>query len=553
MILYKRFFLLLLCSLSAFCSFGNNAVDSLLKVFDHDLANSRNYIAQREKRIAVLEHESANKSLTLERKYDLYQELYREYRPYQCDSAIACMNRCINLAQIAENQYWYDESCITLAYLLASVGSYRESTDMLSEVNRSTLSDSLLLSYFDCMDHLYGEAAVYSKTPSRSNVYRQLSNSYQDSIRQIVAYGSDMYWDLEEAHNLNSNNLSAAMDINDIRLSMTTTNTPQYAMLCYNRSLIFKKKGDWEKEKEWLLRSAIADLHLGITDNGSSWNLAAIMYEEGDIVRANNYISYAVENSNIYNARLRLMQIGYIQSIIAQAYQLLREEQQKKMRLYLILISILSVLLMSAVIGIYIQNKRLSSAHEKTTFVNSQLHELNIELNRINKQQKETNFALLESNHVKEEYIGHFLSLCSSYIDKIDGYRRDIHKKLQGGQTDTLLKMTQSPEFLDKEIENFYVNFDTTFLHLYPDFVKEFNDLLLEDERIVLKKGELLNTELRIFALIRLGIDNSAKIAELLRYSANTIYNYRAKIKNKANGSRDDFENRVMKIGTFTK
>ena len=135
----------------------------------------------------------------------------------------------------------------------------------------------------------------------------------------------------------------------------------------------------------------------------------------------------------------------------------------------------------------------------------------------------------------------------------MDAYRKTIRKKLLNGQQIEVIEEAKSSDFMDNELKDFYRNFDRSFLQLYPDFVHEFNNLLLDEEKILLKKDELLNTELRIFALIRLGIDNSAKIAELLHYSANTIYNYRAKIKNKARISRNDFETRVKKIGTFTK
>ena len=182
--------------------------------------------------------------------------------------------------------------------------------------------------------------------------------------------------------------------------------------------------------------------------------------------------------------------------------------------------------------------KRLSKARNELGVINNQLKSLNNEL--------------AEANHIKEEYIAHFLGICSTYIDKLESYRKMVNKKINGGQVTELLKITKSSEVLESELKEFYVNFDNTFLHLYPKFVEEFNSLLVKEERIVLKKGELLNTELRIFALIRLGIDDSSKIANLLRYSVNTIYNYRAKVKNKALGSRDDFESLVMRIGAFS-
>jgi len=155
---------------------------------------------------------------------------------------------------------------------------------------------------------------------------------------------------------------------------------------------------------------------------------------------------------------------------------------------------------------------------------------------------------LKQANHIKEEYIGHFLNLCSIYIEKLDRFRSTVNRKITAGQAEELLKLTKSSQFAGVEQKEFYANFDNAFLHLYPNFVAEFNELLQPEERFVLKTGELLNTELRIFAIIRLGIDDSSKIANFLHYSINTIYTYRNKVKNKAI-NRDKFEEEILKIG----
>ena len=183
------------------------------------------------------------------------------------------------------------------------------------------------------------------------------------------------------------------------------------------------------------------------------------------------------------------------------------------------------------------------------------LQEANVRLNCLNEGLKQmniclqtTNLDLSESNQIKEEYIARFVKLCSTYIDKLDAYRRMVNKKITAGEIKELQKITRSQEALDKELGELYANFDSAFLHIFPDFVSKFNILLAEDEQIILKRDELLNTELRIFALIRLGIVDSSQIAEFLRYSVNTIYNYRSKVKNKARGSRDDFEEEVKRI-----
>ena len=197
---------------------------------------------------------------------------------------------------------------------------------------------------------------------------------------------------------------------------------------------------------------------------------------------------------------------------------------------------------------IYRQMKKLADARNHLQVANKQLNGLNEELRQMNSCLSSTNIELSESNQIKEEYIARFIKLCSTYINRLDAYRRMVSKKVSAGQIAELLKITRSQDALDEELEELYANFDTAFLHLFPNFVGKFNDLLQENEQILPKKGELLNTELRIFALIRLGIEDSSQIAEFLRYSVNTIYNYRAKVRNKARGSREDFDDLVRKI-----
>ncbi len=527
--------------------------DSLLRIFDDLLQTYEVQINERQQRIDELKNKSDRESQSVSELYNLNQQFYNEYRPYISDSAIYYQKKNILLAQETGNLNLIFNSKLQLAYFLASIGLYKESVDMLDEIKETDLPPDLLIDYYKCMMHTYGELSFYSKENELSNRYRQTANKYKDLLISILSPNEDSYLDILESDYRNVRDFTMALKMNDERLKSAPQNTQKYALIAFLRSLTYKESGDVQMQQYWLLKSAIADLQLGITDNASSWELANIRYKMSDIKRAHQYINYSVNNSTIFNARLRFTQIAEVQSIINKAYLTNKAQQEKKMRILLIFISLLTLLLLTSVIGIFLQNRKISKANAETIKANNELNRLNWELNRINDEIKNTNADLSESNQVKEEYIGHFLSLCSLYIDKMDIYRKSVRKKLLNGQQNDVIEDIKSSEFMDNELMEFYKNFDQSFLRLYPDFVYEFNNLLLDEEKIGLKKDELLNTELRIFALIRLGIDNSAKIAELLHYSANTIYNYRAKIKNKAKVSRNDFENRVKKIGTFTK
>jgi hypothetical protein len=319
--------------------------------------------------------------------------------------------------------------------------------------------------------------------------------------------------------------------------------TSQFASSSAILSYLYRLKGRPFEERKFRILSAIADIQAVVKENTSLTELAVRLYEEGEIDRANAYIAYAMADANFFNARQRKIEIAEIYPIITKAYQLQSKKQEARLRLYLWMITGVSALLLFAIFVAYLQNKKLSRAR-------GYLHSLNEELKKANADLNELNHRLQEANFIKEEYIGHFLNQCSAYIDKLDSYQKKVHRLLASKQLNELQRLSESPDLIRAELVEFYNNFDQAFLRLFPDFVNEFNHLIEKAQPLLPRKGELLNTELRIFALIRLGIHDSYKIAHFLRYSPNTIYNYRAQIKNKAVVDREQFEKFVMRIGT---
>lgn len=534
-------------------SFAGQRLDSLLNVLDKTINEHRQYVELRENRIQQLKVLLSKNNLSLNDVYSLNKQLYKEYKAYVCDSAISYLNCNLDIAEKMNDTDKVVETKLLLSYLFASSGMYKESIDILNSIKRNTLKSSFLEDYYLCYDHVYGELSFYTHDKRSSAKYNDISWKYKDSLYAILDKESELYLNMKETRQRDFGEPQKALETNMKRLQRVEFGTPEYALVTFHRSLDYSKLEDNEQRKTYLALSAISDLHSAIKDNASLWELANLIYKDGDVDRSYKYIRHSLDDANFFNARLRNFQISGILSIIDKTYQMKSEKQKDELRFYLILISLLSVLLIAAIVYIYKQMKKLSVARNNLQDVNGQLNILNRELSEMNEQLKSTNLDLSESNHVKEEYIGHFLSLCSTYIDKLESFRKMVTKKLTTGQVADLLKITKSTDIQENELKEFYANFDNTFLHLYPSFVEDFNSLLIDGEKIVLKKGELMNTELRIFALIRLGIDDSSKIADFLRYSVNTIYNYRAKVKNKAKVSREDFESLVMRIGSFSK
>lgn len=539
--------LLLFVSFPAF-SRADKTLDSLLQVLDQTIQQHESYVVQRETRIQHLKELLRETNGSTIEHYNLNNQLYKEYKAFVCDSAIHYLNQNVEIATHMQDVGREVESKLQLSLLLSSTGMYMEAIDVLRSVNRQEIAPNLMVDYYSCFDHVYGEMGYYTQDKSLSGYYWAISSAYKDSLYAILPSNSQEYLTMRETLLRDRHQYDEALEVNNHRLASAEPNTPAYALITFHRSLIYKYTKDRTKEKQNLCLSAISDIRSAIKDHASLWMLAQLLYEDGDMERAYQYMRFSWNATKFYNARLRSWQSADVLSLIDKTYQAMIEKQNDRLQEYLLLITALLVLLIGALAYIYRQMKKLADARNHLQTANDQLNTLNEELRQMNKCLTSTNMELSESNQIKEEYIARFIKLCSTYINRLDAYRRMVNKKISANQIADLLKITRSQDALDEELEELYANFDTAFLHLFPDFVKKFNAMLLDNEQIILKKDELLNTELRIFALIRLGIEDSSQIAEFLRYSVNTIYNYRAKVKNKARGSREDFEDLVRKI-----
>jgi len=525
-------------------------IRQILHEIDVIIANNEPYILKREARIEVLNNRKQVLSEDSPYMYDINLELYKEYKAYRCDSAIAYLNENLEIARTMQDDERLIETKLLLASLLEQSGLYKEAIDVIEGVDRQTLPGSFLKKYYETYHRIYRALEFYTQDKRLGGKYRVKMQDYRDSLYMILdSKAGDMEsLVLMETYYLEQGNYEEARQINDKRLGMVQTGTAEHAMVTYHRSLIEVDMGNPEMEKYNLALSALSDLQAAIKDYASLWMLAEKLYREGDIDRAYTYIRFSWNDTQFYNARHRSLQTAGILSLIDHTYQMKMEAKNNKLRIFTIAIGILVFLLVIALFYIYRQVKKLSMARNDLQRVNNQLKELNEELRQTNINLRDSNDDLSESNMIKEKYIGRFINLCSVYIDKLDAYRRMVYKKINQGQIDRLKQITGSADSLDEELKELLMNFDIAFLQLFPDFVEKFNALLMDEEAITLKKDELLNTELRIYALIRLGIDDSARIAEFLRYSLNTIYNYRAKVRNKAKVSRDDFEMMVKQI-----
>lgn len=543
----------LLCFLlffSCHSALAGESLDSLLNVLDKTIKEADTYVQIKENKLHELKKEARKTPPFSVERCHLNNDIYLEYKAYSSDSALHYLNENMLLARQLNDKERELKIQLELSYLLSSIGMYMEAADILNSIDRQTLPSSLLGHYYTCYEHVYSEAgAAQPRYKMFASRYAKLSHAYRDSMQVTLDPSSATYLWLRETQLREAGKYDEALEFSDRRLAESSFGTPQYALVAYQRFRLFESMGKKDEHLYYLVLSAISDVRSAIKEQSSLMVLAQELNSKGDLKRAYDYINFSWEISQFYKTRLRSWMNITPLSMINGNYQDIIKQQNRELLIYITCVALLALLLVIALIYIYRQMKALSIAKKGLQEVNERLFSLNEELEEVNRHLRSTNLELSESNLIKEAYIARFFKLCSVYVDRLQAYRKLVNKKLQRGQVAELLKMTHlSNDIVTVEVQELYANFDSAFLHLFPNFVESLNALLLPEEQIVLKPDELLNTELRIFALIRLGIKDSSQIAELLHYSVNTIYNYRSRVKTKARVSRDDFEDLVAKI-----
>ncbi|MEI8271705.1 MAG: DUF6377 domain-containing protein [Paludibacter sp.] len=543
----KNKILLFLTFLPVFLS-AQNDMDSLLKVLDKTVENYQHYSQIKEERIDKMK-ESLRIVVSEPQKYDICGKLYDEYSSYKSDSALIYARQKLQIAEKLNDKRSLTDAQLNLASIMGTAGLYKEAMDILMSINIAEAPD-LKAYYFHIYRTIYGYMADYTVSSQEKKKYEKIIEAFRDSLLVSNPPKTGTHVMVKTDQLIVSRQYDEALVI--LLNYFPTIKADDYhskAIIAYSIALAYEGKKQRELEKHWLALSAINDIQCSTKEYISLRNLAFLLYEDGDIDRAYSYMKRSLDDALFCNARLRTYEISRMMPIIDKAFKHQTESRQRQMIITIISISILTILLAIAVFFVYRQMKKLAVARKNLSMANDKLNMLNHELSKINIELKEANITLSESNLIKEEYIGRYMDQCSEYIDKLDNYRRMLNKTASTGKVEDLFLALKSKEFIEDELKEFYNNFDITFLQLFPRFVEDFKELQTDDEYVQLKSGQLLNTELRIYALIRLGISDSVKISHFLRCSLSTIYNYRTKIRNKATGNRDEFEEKVMQIG----
>jgi hypothetical protein len=547
----NRFLLFITIALLPFPLFAQNNSDALLVQIDKTIENNSFYTQKKELEItqlkALLKH-----TATPIQKYEITQKLYNDYQSYQSDSALVYARKNLQIAKNLNEPEKLSQAKFNLVAIMGTLGMYKEGIDVLNDI-RITFTTNLKGSLFSVSRMIYGQMADNASSRQEKEKYLLLSKKYRDSCVNFYPVNSISYIIAKADWCLDNKKQKETLDLLLPFFPKIHQNDPNRAIISYIISQAYKQKKYRDEEKKWLSISALSDLQLAKKEYISLRSLAFLLYEDGDIDRAYTYIKRSLDDAVLCNARLRTYEISKMLPIISESYQQQNETNRFQLVGFLISAGFLSLILLTLLFLLFNQMKKLSKAKKDLSLANDKLSELNVELYTFNEKLNLSNNTLTEANFLKEIYIGRYMDQCSDYLGKLDEYQRKLNVLATTGKLNDLVAAVKSKQYIENELKEFYTNFDKTFLQLFPNFIYDFNALIVPEETIQLKEGEQLNTELRIFALIRLGIKDSAKIAVFLRYSISTIYNYRSQLKNKSVGPRDEFEEKIMQIGTNNK
>ena len=537
-------FLLLPTTLSA-----GSKTQQLRQKLDNLLEQRKTLIDNKNKDINRLKKNLTTSENTLKR-LQTYEQLFEEYYVFQFDSAMTYLNKGIELAKETQNTYYYNSNTISKAELLSIGGLYSEAIHEIEQVDTTGLDKAQHFEYYFSLFRIHTYWADFCNDKTYTPTHRLKAQEYLKKAMPFCDETAKTYeYYLGEYAVFVLNNPQAARAHYVKAIKQLPQNSRFYAMSCFALSGSYGNEGNTEKQEEFLLLSSIADIENCTMENFALQNLAMYIFEHNkdELDLAQQYIQTALEDAHFYNNRLRIIEISSKLPVIVSSYQQTLNQRNKVQMTAIIAISLLLLFLLSAVFYIVKQTKRLSLQQQELQKNNNQLSELNTQQKELNTQLHDLNALLVDTNRKRERLAKLYIDLCAKYIARLKKQQTLVKRKIKANQITELLSQLSSERLSEEDATTFLSRFDKAFLDLYPDFTEELNSLLLPEGQIQNKSTDELTTEQRIMALIRLGVKESAEIADLLFYSPQTIYNYRSVLKGKAI-NKETFEEEVMKL-----
>lgn len=513
---------------------SQSRIDSLITVLKQEIEKQDSYTAEKFKRIASLRKLLAErKHHNLQDQFELYNSLYHEYKTFVNDSAYTYAQRLVHTARQLNDPSRIAYAHVKSSFVLLSAGLFKETFDTLKVVQVAALSDSTKFEYYRLTARTFADLMIYNKHDYFRGAYNQNYRLYMDSALQQSKPKSYNAYYLTIIIALHENNFQKVIETSQLMAQQHQLTHHQRAVYHYDLAEAWRKLGDREKNLENLILASISDLRGSVRETAAMYTLARLLYELGDSQHAYVFIKQALKDAEFYGARQRQVEINSILPLIANDQFNTVESQRKRWVLYSIGITIIVVLVVVFSFIIYKQLKRLRKADAIIQQANQNLLEFN--------------HKLVETHKIKEEYIGYYFNMTTDYINKIDALRKQTMNLLVNDKKKDALALLgkYNPQ---EERAKFIRDFDKAFLRIFPDFVHQFNLLIDPNEPLIPEAEGELNADLRIFALIRLGVQDNKKIGEILNFSVNTIYAYKTRVKSKSVVPDEVFLKRVMAI-----
>ena len=545
----KRSLLYILFLLLPMILSAGSKTQQLRQKLDNLLAQRNTLINNKNKDINRLKKNLTTSENTL-KLLQTYEQLFEEYYVFQFDSAMTYLNKGIKLAQETQNTYYYNSNLISKAELLSIGGLYSEAIHEIEQVDTTVLDKAQRFEFYFSLFRIHTYWADFCNDKTYTPMHRLKAQDYLKKAMPFCDETDKSYeYYLGEYAVFVLNNPQSARTHYIKAIKQLPQNSRFYAMSCFALSGSYGNEGNADKQEEFLLLSSISDIENCTMENFALQNLAMYIFEHNkdELDLAQQYIQTALEDAHFYNNRLRIIEISSKLPVIVSSYQQTLNQRNKVQMIAIIVISLLFLFLLSAVFYIVKQTKRLSLQQQELQKNNNQLSELNTQQKELNMQLHDLNALLVDTNSKRERLAKLYIDLCAKYIARLKKQQTLVKRKIKANQTTELLSQLSSERLSEEDAATFLSRFDKAFLDFYPDFTEELNNLLLPEGKIQNKSSDKLTTEQRIMALIRLGVKESAEIADLLFYSPQTIYNYRSVLKGKAI-NKETFEEEVMKL-----
>jgi hypothetical protein len=519
---------------SFLASYPNATIESALNQLDSAIEVRDDYFKKKANQIGKIRDELQNVDKTQWAQYfKLNHLLFDEYSSFIYDSAFHYALEMQATARMAGDGQLKAIADLKISFVLFSSGMFHEALDTLNNINEKFLSRKHLVEYYDYKSRAYYDMAEYAGDPFFAPVYRNQGNHYTKLAIEFASPDSYQKWASKALLHLRQNNYDSSLFyykkvINEFDLTLH-----QEAMMHASMAQNCLAIGDTTTAITYLSKSAINDIKSVVTETIALRNLAIVLYRLGYLKEAHRYIILANEDAKFYGARQRAFQISGVLPLIEGEKLGLTEKQKSQLEVYLIILALLALIVLLSLIIIFKQLTKLKKARQKIENANTSLSNLNE--------------SLRESNKIKEEYIAYYFNISTSYVDKLEQLKESIERNLDNKRY-SIITQALSKVVIKKEREKLFQNFDKIFLSIFPDFVDKFNELFNEEDKVKLGDNNSMNTDLRIFALIRMGINENEKIAKILNFSINTIYSYKNRIKTRSFIPNNEFEDKIMEI-----